>query len=308
MVMHPILKAKKPGQNKSITMNSRRSFIKTGSILASGLSVAPLLNCSTVTVNQQATNSFGIQLWSLRDIIGDNFKSVLADLASYGYDFVESFEGKQGIFWGMSPADCKSYADDIGINLYAAHCNIFEDFEKKAEEAASIGMKYLVCPWLGPKESMDEFRKMADLFNEKGQICKNLGMRFAYHNHDYSFKELEGEIPQKVMMDNTNPDLVDFEMDMYWVVAADENPIEWMEKYPGRFKLAHIKDRSSGPINEGKYESVDLGTGTIDYQDLIPIARKLGLEKLIVEQEFYPNGSSLEAAQSCANYMKSLQL
>lgn len=290
-------------------MTSRRSFLKNGSLLAGGVAVLPLLNCAPVNNNQQSsTNAFGIQLWTLRDVIGDNFKSVLADLASFGYQFVESFDGEQGMFWGMNPADCRSYADELGINLFASHCNIFEDFERKAEEAASVGMKYLVCPWLGPKETIDEFRKMADLFNEKGELCHKLGLRFAYHNHDYSFLELDGEIPQKVLMDNTNPEWVDYEMDMYWVITAGEDPIEWMNQYPNRFSLAHIKDRSKEPLKEGKHESVDLGTGSIDYQSLIPQAQKLGLRHLIVEQEFYPNGSSLQAAKSCADYMKNLKI
>jgi hypothetical protein len=103
------------------------------------------------------------------------------------------------------------------MKMISSHCNINNKFEEKAADAASIGMKYLICPYLGPQKTIDDFKKAADNFNAKGEICKKNGLRFAYHNHGYSFQALDGQMPQDVMMQNTDPSLVDFEMDMYWV-------------------------------------------------------------------------------------------
>ncbi len=279
-------------------------------MLVAGSSVASLLQCSGAATPEAAVTAkqpFGIQLYTLRDIIKDDFKGLLSKLASFGYTQIESFEFSEGFLWGMEPNECKQYLDDLGISMVATHCDINNDFEKKIEMAKTVGLEYLVCPYLGPQETIDDFKRWSEVFNEKGRLCKENGLRFAYHNHDYSFKELDGQIPQLVMMENTDPELVDFELDMYWAVTAGEDPIEWMKKHPGRFKLAHIKDRSKEPITEeGNFASVDLGTGSIDYAKIVTEARNLGLKYALVEQEYYPNGSSLDAAKVDAAFMRSI--
>lgn len=288
-------------------MTDRRKFIQQSALLLAGSSMTSLFQCSpSMEQSTQATRQFGIQLYTLRDIIADDFKGLLSNLASFGYTQIESFEGAQGFLWGMETEACKAYMDELGLSMVSTHCDINKDFEQKAETAAKMGMKYLVCPYVGPQESIDDFKRLADTFNEKGKICKENGLRFAYHNHDYSFRELDGEIPQSVMMEITDPELVDFELDMYWAVAAGEDPLAWMEKHPGRFKLSHIKDRSKEPFGDKGQQSVDLGTGIIDYRTIAPKALELGMEYLVVEQEYYPNGSSLEAARVDANFMKSI--
>ena len=167
-------------------------------------------------------------------------------------------------------------------------------------------MKYLICPYKGPQKSIDDFKKFADEFNAKGEICKKNGIRFAYHNHDYSFKAMNGEVPQDVMMKGTDASLVDFEMDMYWVVTAGEDPLAWMKKYPNRFKLCHVKDRAKG-ATEG-FDSCTLGEGSIDYASILRSAKKMGMEYLIVEQEKYTGTTPIKAAQDDAAYMGKLVL
>lgn len=302
----------------------RRDFLKLGSGLLAGLAIGPVAcNSSGNSEGDQGADTtalepampataplaaFGIQLYTLRDIIGNDTKTVLKDLAGYGYKQVEGYEGPKGIFWGMTNTEFKSYMDELGMSFVSSHCDIEKNFEKKAAEAAAIGMKYLICPYKGPQKSIDDFKKFADEFNAKGAICKKAGIRFAYHNHDYSFKEVDGQLPQTVMMDNTDPDLVDFEMDIYWVVAAGADPQAWMQKYPNRFRLCHVKDRSKTPVEDNGKNSVDLGTGSIDYPTILKTAKTNGVEYFIVEQEFYPNGSPLDAAKVDAAYMKKLTI
>ena len=198
--------------------------------------------------------------------------------------------------------------DDLGMTIVASHCNINKDFEKKAAEAAAIGMKYLICPYLGPQKSIDDFKKFAADFNQRGEICKKSGIRFAYHNHDYSFKEIGGQLPQDVMMQNTDASLVDYEMDIYWVVVAGADPEAWLKKYPNRFRACHIKDRSKTPVTDNGKNSCDLGTGSIDFAKIGKTASKNGMDYYIVEQEAYPNGSPLEAVKVGAEYMKKLKI
>jgi sugar phosphate isomerase/epimerase len=191
------------------------------------------------------------------------------------------------------------------MKIISAHCEITKDFERKAAEAAEIGMKYLICPWKGPQKSIDDFKKFADDFNKCGAICKKNGIRFAYHNHDYSFKAIDGQIPQEVMMNNTDKDTVDFEMDIYWVVAAGEDPKAWFAKHPGRFKLCHVKDL--GKTATG-HESVHIGKGTIDFPSILKDGTAKGLQYYIVEQEAFTGSNPLESAGVDAGYMKKFNL
>jgi len=286
----------------------RNEFLK----LSGGLALAGLASKSGFAsfAGEEAgkLKNFGIQLWSVRDDLAKDPKGVLKQLSSYGYKQIESFEGGKGMFWGMSNTEFKAEMDKLGMKIISSHCDINKDFEKKAAEAAAIGMKYLICPYKGPQKELDAFKKFADEFNQKGEICKKNGIRFAYHNHDYSFATLNGEMGQDVMMKNTDASLVDFELDMYWVVAAGQDIETWLKKYPKRFRLCHVKDRKKGAPLTDKDESVVVGTGSIDYPRILKTAKKLGMEYYIIEQEKWEGTTPMQAAQADAVYMKALSI
>ena len=285
----------------------RNEFLK----LSGGLALAGLVSKSgfaSFTGEAAKLKNFGIQLWSVRDDLAKDPKGVLKQLASYGYKQIESFEGAKGMFWGMSNTEFKTEMDNLGMKIIASHCDINKDFEKKAADAAAIGMKYLICPYKGPQKDIDAFKKFADEFNQKGEICKKNGIRFAYHNHDYSFVTMNGEMGQDVMMKNTDASLVDFELDMYWVVAAGQDIETWLKKYPKRFRLCHVKDRKKdAPLTE-KDASVVVGTGSINYPKILKTAKKYGMEYYIVEQEKWEGTTPMQAAQADAVYMKALSI
>jgi sugar phosphate isomerase/epimerase len=287
---------------------NRRDFLRIAGTVTAGLLLSGNDLLALGSSEAGKVKRFGLQLWTLRDDLPKDPKGVLKQLAAMGYKQIESFEGTDGMFWGMGPAGFKQYMDELGMTLVASHCNMNQDFEKKAAEAAAVGMKYLVCPWLGPQPTLDHFKKSADLFNKCGEICRKEGLRFAYHNHDYSFKEQEGQLPQDVLMNYTDAALVDFEMDIYWVVTGGHDPEAWMKKYKNRFRLCHIKDRSKSPVADNGKNSVDLGTGVIDFKKVLKTAKANGMKYFIVEQEAYPGGSALEAVKADAKFMKQLKL
>jgi sugar phosphate isomerase/epimerase len=289
----------------------RREFLKTATVLGSGVALTPfanLLGCKAASASKAINENFGLQLYTLRDVLPKDPKDVLTKVASYGYKQIESYEGSQGMFWGMKNTEFKKFMDDLGMKIVSSHCDINKDFDRKAEEAGAIGMDYLICPYLGPQKSIDDFKRYADIFNQRGETCKKNGLRFAYHNHDYSFVPLEGQLPQDVMMQGTDKNLVDYEMDIYWVVTAGQDPITWFNKYPDRFKLGHVKDRKKDAAVSEKDASVVLGTGEINFSELLKVAGKQGMDYFIVEQERYDNTTPLEAAKADANYMKNLRV
>ncbi|WP_207511172.1 sugar phosphate isomerase/epimerase family protein [Longitalea luteola] len=290
-------------------MYNRRSFLKATGTLASGLLVSRSVFSMEDAEARASIKKFGLQLYSLRSDLPKDPKGVLKQVAGFGYKQIESYEGKDGMFWGMTNKEFKKYMDELGMTIVSSHCNINKDFETKAAQAGEIGMKYLICPSLGgANKSIDDFKKAAEKFNACGEICKKNGLRFAYHNHGYSFTEMEGQLPHEVLMQNTNADLVDFEMDIYWVVTAGADPIAWFNKYPGRWKLCHVKDRKKGADAKEHDASVDLGTGSIDFKKILKAGSAKGLEYYIVEQERYDNSTPLKSVEVDAKYMKKFKM
>lgn len=283
---------------------NRRQFLKATATLSAVTAISgitDMLNASPFVPPRGDIKKFGIQLYTLRDILPSDPKGILKQLASFGYKQIESYEhDKLGMFWGMGSRDFKKYMDDLGMKIVSSHCNYTENLERKADEAAAIGMKYLICPWVGPQKTLDAFKKFAETFNKCGEICKQRGLRFAYHNHDYTFKKVQGEFPQDVLMQNTESALVDFELDMYWVVTAEQNPVDWFKKYPGRFRLGHVKDRKGN-------KTATLGTGIINYPSILKEAEKAGMKYFLVEQEDYDGTTPIGAAKLDGEYMKKLK-
>ncbi|MFM1929299.1 MAG: hypothetical protein RL387_627 [Bacteroidota bacterium] len=281
--------------------NSRRDFLRNSALAGLALSV-PFRN--QLMAMAPTGKPFGMQLWTVKEALAKDPLAVLKHLSASGYKQIESFEGDKGIFWGMKNTEFKKTMDGLGMKIVSAHCDHVNNFERKAAEAGEIGMKYLICPWVGPQDSLDKYKRLADQFNTCGEIAKKNGIRFAYHNHDYSFKALNGVVPQDLMIQNTNAALVDFEMDMYWTVAAGVDPIAYMKKFPNRFKLVHVKDLVK--LDKGEHESCIIGKGTIDYKSLLPQATQQGVQYFIVEQEAYTGTTELDAAKADAVYMKTL--
>lgn len=303
---------------------NRRSFLKNSGLIATGVALAGVgcvspddkQNADNATdsgatakntsgqVAEQALAQFGLQLYTLRDDLPKDPKGIIKQVADFGYKQIEGFEGKQGLWWGMGSKGFKTYIDGLGVKMVSSHCNTKENFERKAAEAKEVGLEYLIEPYLGAQKTLDEYKKHAERFNKLGEICKKNDLKFAYHNHGYSFTKLEGEFPQDVMMTNTDPSLVEWQMDIYWVVVPGEDPVAWFKKYPNRFTLCHVKDRLKTAAAGEADASTDLGTGSIDYKKILRAAKENGMKHYIVEQERYDNSTPLKSAQADAEFMK----
>jgi len=298
-------------------MKSRRKFIQLSTALSVG-ALLPLQFCGpkkeiedtavspAIGAAKGTLSAFGLQLYSVKENMAENAVETIKTIAGYGYNQIEGFDGGKGIFWGMKNTEFKSLTDDLGLDFIASHANTFENLEKQAAEASAIGMKHLICPYIGPQKKMDDFKKFADDFNRMGQVCKDNGLRFAYHNHGYTFMDLEGQVPQDYLLENTDPELVDFEMDFYWVKTAGYDPIHYLEKYPNRFILGHVKDKDGDLDPSEPNGSTLLGTGVLDFQTILRKGLDNGMKYFIVEQERFEGTTPMEAAEKNALYMKSL--
>ncbi len=289
--------------------HSRKDFLKQSALLTGGVMLSNLFSNQLFAedLSCKKVKKFGIQLYCLKDEMPKDPKGILQQLSNFGYRQIESYEGSEGMgmFWGMKPTEFKSYLESLNLEAVSSHCDWNKDFEKKAADAASAGLKYLICSWIGPQETEDGYKKFADEFNVKGEICRKNGIRFAYHNHDYSFKQFNGKYPQDILLKNTDPNLVDFQMDLYWVVTAGADPIKFIDENSSRFTLFHVKDRIKNSTEHDA--SCTLGKGSIEYDKIIKSIKKLNKKYLIVEQERYDGTTAIDAARENAAYLKALK-
>ena len=285
-------------------MLNRRKFIRNSGLFALTL---PLVKSSLFT--NVRLSKFGIQLYMVRDEMEKDPKEILKALGAMGYTQIESFKSNKGIFWGMTNKEFKKVSAGYGLDLISTH---YDDddipFEKKAEQAAEIGMKYLICPWKGPQKSIDDFKKIADEFNERGKICKKHGLRFGYHAHDYPYKEVDGQIPIDVLLQHTDKDLVDFQMDFYYTVTEGKDPEAYLKKYKDRFRLCHLRDVLKDRLPAGSQEesACDLGQGLINYPKLIATSLENGVKYFFVEQSRYYKETPMQSAKVNAEYLRTM--
>jgi sugar phosphate isomerase/epimerase len=280
---------------------NRRSFLQKTTALGVG---ATLINAQTASAATTVTKP-GVQLYSLRDDMEKDAKATLKAIAAMGYKEIESYPGSKGFLWGMKPAEFKSYLSGLGLTTTATHCGIEKDMPALMDEAAAGGFKNVVVSWIGKekRENLDGFRAVADEFNKLGELAKARGMMFGYHNHDYPFIDMDGQTPYDILVSKTDPKLVTFELDLFWVVEPGKDPIQFFNKYPGRFSMAHVKDRDKANAKN----SVVIGQGNLPLASMMAAGAKAGVKHFFVEVEEYGSLTPTESVRQSLAGLKGIQ-
>ncbi len=262
----------------------RRIFLqRLGLTAAAGFA----LNCADSSDTQYVEvskaglgiSTVGLQLYTLRHIVDDDFESIIRKVAEIGYKELE-LAG----YHNLTPQQIRSLMDELNISAPSTHLGsdvLKDNLDQAIENGQTLGHTYLICPHPGglPYETIDDYKAMAGFFNETGAKCKDAGLQFAYHNHEFEFEAIDGIMPIDVLMENTDPELVVMELDLCWTVAADADPVAFFEKYPGRTHLCHVKD-----LTKGK-EMRDVGAGDIDFASIFAKAEVAGLKHYVVEHD-----------------------
>ncbi len=291
----------------------RRNFLKHSGLLTAGTfalgQTSSLANALTHAPAKKIS-PFGVQLYSARDVLPKDPKGVMTQLAQMGYKQFESFSGAQGFLWGMQPKEIKSFLDGLGVKMVSTHFNYKaqadkpDELKKSIEMAHDAGLTYLLCPYMGPQKSWDDWKKMAEQFNTVGAEVSKAGLKFGYHNHDYSFRPMDGKLPQEYLLANTDPKNVMFELDLCWIDVAGVDTAAHLKKYGKRYELCHVKDYT---VKDGKPVQNDIGKGNVDFKKTLRIAMDSGIKYYLVEQEEYPE-SPLASLKNDAEYMKKLEV
>jgi sugar phosphate isomerase/epimerase len=293
-------------------MTTRRSFVKTSAVLSAGLLAAPRLFAYD-------KKYIGLQLYTVRDAMQVNPATALANVAQIGYNSVEgaTYTGDEK-FYGMNAKAFKQMLKKNGLVMISSHYRLGEeqtdgkdtqgtmlhDWGKAVDDAAEVGLKYMVCAYLSNPErgSLDHYKKLADDFNKAGERCKKAGIQFCYHNHDFEFIQQDGKYPYQTLLTNTDKNLVKMEMDLYWVTKAKQDPIALINENPGRFPLFHVKDMDNTP--SGMFTEV--GHGIIDFKKIFTHAEKAGMKYFFVEQDKTPGDPFVSIKQSYDYIKKTL--
>ena len=289
-------------------MTHRRAFVKQVGALTALACVQPKVLLAAPTAYKA-----GIQLYSLRDYIGQDPKGVLAKVAKAGYQEVETYGySPEKHFWGLKPTEFRAVLADYGLTTPSGHYDLGAYLREGSEAqldatiaaAKACGQQYLIIPYLDEKlrATPADFQALAAKFNKAGARCKSAGLRLGYHNHDFEFKPIAGTTLYDVLLKETDPALVDFELDIYWVVRAGQNPIQLMQAHPRRFPLWHIKDMDKAQPDL----NTEIGSGSIDYRNIMAYASTAGLKHTIMEQENFAMDAYQSIAQSAAYMRKNL--
>lgn len=267
-------------------MTNRREFLRTSSLLvAGGLMSSSLLKAAEIPA--KGKKAIGLQLYSLRDAMKADAMGTLKKVADMGWKTLEAANYGDGKIYGMTPEEFKKVIKDLGMKMTSAHLggpNYSKDkhteamdwWKKALEDHEKVGVKFLVKPSMPIPKTMDELKLWCDFYNAIGEETAKSGVIFGYHNHAKEFDKIDGQIIYDLMLSHTNPKNVFFEMDVYWVMKGGYNAVDYMNKYPDRFPVLHIKDEKE--IGE---------SGLIDFKSIYETAYKNGLKDAFVEVERY---------------------
>jgi sugar phosphate isomerase/epimerase len=242
-----------------------------------------------------------LQLYSIKELTQVDFLGTLEKVAKMGYDGVE-FAG----YFDTSAKDLKKVLNGVGLQAAGSHIGIDalkSDLERSIDYALEIENPYIICPGI-PEEmrsSKDDYIRTADFFNKVGQRCKENGIQFGYHNHDFEFEQFNGVYGLDLLVNHTEKALLFVELDTYWVEFSGLRSIDFIEKYGERCRILHIKDMKS----LADKRNTEIGAGIMDFKSIIPAGQKQGVQWYTVEQEEYEI-PQLRSIQESLNYLKSL--
>ncbi|HZV68009.1 MAG TPA: sugar phosphate isomerase/epimerase [Saprospiraceae bacterium] len=282
----------------------RREFIQQTGIMGTVFLLSP------AEVYKIKARHVGIQMWSVRGFADKDPIGTISKLAAMGYREIEGHKYADGKFYTWTPKEFRTQLKNAGLKMPSAHTAVnlqswdaqkqdLSDGMKRCIDAhAELGVKQLLCPHIDKEyRNEEDINKLTGILNHVGALCKKAGMQFGYHNHDFEFSKTNGKYMMDTIMVQTDPDLVIWEMDLYWVKFAHEDPIQWIKKYPGRINAFHVKDMA----NTAGHETIEVGDGTIDFANIFSHSKEAGVKYFIVELEHYRTNSMDGVEKSLRN-------
>jgi sugar phosphate isomerase/epimerase len=282
-------------------MATRRDFLATLGGAALGAVALDRARALGPSSPAGAPRAVGLQLYTVRSLLAKDFEGTIAKVAQIGYREVE-FAG----YFNRTPAQVRDVLAENHLRSPSTHVALpaSEDaWSRTLDTAKSIGHQWVVIAWLDAalRTHPDDWVKIADRFNKLGEIAQSRGLRLAYHNHDFEFTRLGHGTGLDMLLQQSDVKVVDFEMDIYWVVKGGGDPLDLIARYPHRFPLMHAKDATPPPARA----MADVGSGTIDFPKIFAMAAQSGMQHVYVEHDNPPD--PLESARNSYRYLAALR-
>lgn len=283
----------------------RRNFLQSAALAGSAALVAP--SALAEAMRREKIKEFGFQSYTVRDFIMKDMAGTLKRLRKAGYTNMEGFNFGEGKLLGKPIAEAKEIISDNKITLKSIHImtpNLGDNMQKTIDDAAELGTEYLVCAYLMPneRESIDQYKALCEQFNTFGEMAKKSGIQFAYHNHDFEFQEIDGQLPMDVILKETSSSNVQIELDIYWARKAGINPLTFFRDNSGRVPLWHVKDLS---LDEGQ-PMTEIGNGIIDWKQIFAHKKDAGLRYFFIEQDANFEVDSLTSLETSIKHLKKM--
>ena len=256
----------------------------------------------------------GLQLYTIRDAMATDVRGSLKKVSDAGYKYIELAGYKNSLFYGFEAGEFKKIVNDLNMEILSSHTEVeaqgitLENAKKMADDHAKLGVKYCIQPWVveEARTTVASYQKMVAEWNKVGSIMKESGIQFGYHNHNFEFSTVEGKVPfYDIFMPELDKELVTMELDLFWSTKAGQDPVEIINKYPGRFQLFHMKDMytNEAPFytTEGVSDFAPVGAGVIDFKRILAVKETAGMKYLIVEQDSTKDGKPFDAIQTSVN-------
>ena len=261
-----------------------------------GLGTLPLLS----RCEFKAKPNTGLQLYTLRDLMSVNPRKTLEYVAKVGYKELETAGYSEGKMYGLDPSEFHGIVTDLGMKMVSGHISFKDlksDWGRVLQMLEDTGQKYVVLPHLEENErNLEVYHEVIELLNEKGAELRQLDKVMAYHNHAFEFDSIGGVVPMELLLKETDAEVVDFELDLYWTVKAGASALNLFKRYKNRFSLWHVKDMNlAGDFTE-------VGNGVIDFQEIFDQSQVAGMQHFFIEQD-----QSVDPEKSIATSFKNLQ-
>lgn len=282
-------------------MIDRRHFVR----LSAGAAVAGLLGFERRELFAKAAapghslDRIGVQLYTVRTLLQDDFDGTLEAVADIGFHEVEFHD-----YFGREPGQVRDTLARLGLDAPAAHFpweSLRDSPESVIETALAVGHRYVLLAWQPPEErsSIAQYTELAAFCNKMGGLSKSAGLQYGYHHHDFEFHPIDGKVPFDLLLAETDPDLVEFEMDLYWITKGGRDPLEYFASHPGRFTLCHVKDMGEGQ------SMADVGAGHIDFASIFAEIERAGLLHYFVEHD--EPADPLASIKASFDYLEALR-
>ena len=292
----------------------RRDFIANTSLAGLGLASTPLMTSCMQAEPKSKLKEIGFQVYTVREQVTENLEPTLEQLAKTGYTYAEVYSLQGNTVMGKPVKEVIQAFANTGIEIRSTHTmtgqgqdvsgTMSNNWQEAVDSAAEMGVKNVVCAYLleNERQTLDDYKRVAELLNTCGEVSQKAGIHMGYHNHEFEFEQIDSQTPMFILLDETDPNLVKLELDLYWAVYAEQNISSFFQKYSGRINQWHVKEMS-----KTSKDMTEVGKGRIDWPAIFAESELSGMQNCYVEQDGNWTDSDIQSLKDSYTFLSQME-